>query len=315
MLQWGALFDTKGVPEDIRLEGYLSAINFTLDTEPLTFPLEADLRACAIDDYNLIILRSSPRRSSRTIAQIRKDRLDTICFQYILSGSAIGRTSSRSIESAPGTTLVLDLSQPFIMTDAEERTVLNLAVPRAQVALHVSDPAELHGLILTADQSQFLSPFLISLPARLNGLPVNASATIARILDGLVELTLTAFCDAGEPILASAPSKPSDRATALIDSRIASTELTPEWLASQLSISRSQLYAMFPESGGVARYIWRRRLERSRQALADPSDNRRIGVIAYACGFTSMSHFTRAFKDAFGSTPSVYRRSWQMSHA
>jgi len=263
MLQWGATFATKNVNEDSRLAGYMAATNFTLETVPLTSPLEADLRACSINDYNFIFLRASPRRSSRTLVQIRKDRLDWLCFQYIVSGRAVGRTGSRSIVSTPGTILVLDLSQPFVVDDVEERTVLNLAVPRAQVALHVSDPAALHGLSLTADQGQFLSAFLTALPSRLDSLPTSASAVITSILSGLIELTLTAACNDAEPILGNAPLKLCDRATALIDARIASSDLSPEWLASQLSISRSQLYALFPESGGIARFIWRRRLERS----------------------------------------------------
>lgn len=93
----------------------------------------------------------------------------------------------------------------------------------------------------------------------------------------------------------------------LIESRLASADLTPEWLMAKLNISRSDLYTLFEGQGGVARYMWRRRLEAIKAALLDPGDARRIGEIAYAHGFSSQAHFARAFQVAFGKTARATR--------
>jgi AraC-like DNA-binding protein len=60
--------------------------------------------------------------------------------------------------------------------------------------------------------------------------------------------------------------------------------------------------------GGVARYILHRRLQRAFHALANPANRRlRIAEVASRVGFASESHFSRAFRSAFGLTPSDIR--------
>jgi transcriptional regulator GlxA family with amidase domain len=45
--------------------------------------------------------------------------------------------------------------------------------------------------------------------------------------------------------------------------------------------------------------MWRRRLEKSRQYLADPlHSGARIAQIALSCGFADFGHFSRRYKEA-----------------
>ncbi|QZO02435.1 helix-turn-helix domain-containing protein [Chenggangzhangella methanolivorans] len=71
--------------------------------------------------------------------------------------------------------------------------------------------------------------------------------------------------------------------------------------------SRSALYRAFADFGGVARFIRTRRLARMRLLLGRTSDGRRIGQIAFDCGFVSESDASRTFREAFGVTPGEYR--------
>jgi AraC family transcriptional regulator, positive regulator of tynA and feaB len=51
-----------------------------------------------------------------------------------------------------------------------------------------------------------------------------------------------------------------------------------------------------------------RRLQHCRQALEDPSQlGRTVGDIAYSCGFSDLSHFTRRYKAQFGRSPGESR--------
>ena len=52
-------------------------------------------------------------------------------------------------------------------------------------------------------------------------------------------------------------------------------------------------------------YLRRCRLERALGLLRDP--RRSLSEIALACGFVDQSHFTHAFRDAFGRTPARFR--------
>ena len=58
------------------------------------------------------------------------------------------------------------------------------------------------------------------------------------------------------------------------------------------------------EGSSLERYILNRRLERCRRALEDPRHaHRTIGEIAFAWGFSDLSHFARRFKAKFGVSP------------
>jgi len=61
--------------------------------------------------------------------------------------------------------------------------------------------------------------------------------------------------------------------------------------------------------GGVAAFIKQRRLKRIHAILADPRDRRPIAEVAYQHGFTGGAHFSRAFRRAFGYSPSEAREA------
>jgi AraC-like DNA-binding protein len=62
------------------------------------------------------------------------------------------------------------------------------------------------------------------------------------------------------------------------------------------------------ENTSLARYIWRRRLERAAIDLRDPArESLGISAIAMAHGFNDLSHFSRAFRQRFEMSPRAYR--------
>jgi AraC-like DNA-binding protein len=78
-------------------------------------------------------------------------------------------------------------------------------------------------------------------------------------------------------------------------------------LAEQLGQSRRTLQRQFEDALGHSptEVLMTLRLERAKALLADPS--RSVGDVALACGFTSQSHFTTAFRTAFGLAPGRFR--------
>lgn len=96
-----------------------------------------------------------------------------------------------------------------------------------------------------------------------------------------------------------------------IEHNLASGSLTPLNTARALGISVRQLHLLFKPTGTTfARYVLARRLEQARlQLVAQPGRN--VLEIALACGIESSTVFYRAFRSAFGMTPTEYRRSAQ----
>ena len=87
-----------------------------------------------------------------------------------------------------------------------------------------------------------------------------------------------------------------------IERNIESQELSPQSICRHVGISRSQLYRLFVDAGGVANYIRLCRLMKARAELTSAS-RQRIANVAYKYGFTSHAHFSRVFKQYFGYTP------------
>ncbi len=85
-------------------------------------------------------------------------------------------------------------------------------------------------------------------------------------------------------------------------------DLGAEHLIDMFGLSRAALYWMFAPLGGVAQFIRNRRLRRAFSELATgETDQDRIDELARRIGFTSASVFSRAFKAAYGLSPSEVR--------
>ncbi len=97
------------------------------------------------------------------------------------------------------------------------------------------------------------------------------------------------------------------RARRVIDDRLTDRDLTSEALCAALGVSRSRLYRIFEPLGGVASYIRRQRLLRTRDALSDAADTRSISRIAEEWGFIDASAYSRTFRHEFGISPKEAR--------
>lgn len=89
----------------------------------------------------------------------------------------------------------------------------------------------------------------------------------------------------------------------LIHDRIGDTELSVETLATEVFLSRSQLYRKTKALTGLSvnAFIRKIRLEEAKKMLS--TGNRNISEICYAVGFSSPSYFSKCFKDHFGLLP------------
>lgn len=301
--------DTDSIDPARRIAAYIDGIDGILQTTFLSTPVRARLASCFLGPCHLIECHASPRRSERTAAAIARDRYDGICVQLAISGRSVGDASGRPVDSVPGTIMLLDFSQPFVMVDQEERDVINVAFPRAIFTRNIADVAALHGEVIDPARGALLAAHLTAMAPGLESMPVYAASVLADIVVDLLLIALDQDPAGNTASPADRRALLSMRARQVIDARLGSDSLTPEWLMAKLNISRSDLYGLFEGHGGVAKYIWRRRLEAARSALLDPYDTRRIGEIAFAHGFSSEAHFARAFKAAFETTAGTLRRN------
>lgn len=250
----------------------------------------------------------SPRITRRTKALCDRDRFDGIGVQWHRSGEWHGRVGDQSVVAKEGTVMLLDFSQPFSMTNASTRSFVMALLPRSLASRLAENPSTLHGRTLEAGDGAVMAGFLSGITANPQGLRADQGAALA---DTLIDLAALAFATDAEPEM-PAGSDPRqwvrDRVSRLINMQLRARDLTPEWIARKLSLSRTELYAAFP-GGGIASLIWERRLEAAHELLVDPHEQRSIAAIAQLFGFASDAHFSRAFKQRYGVAPGTTRKA------
>lgn len=97
-------------------------------------------------------------------------------------------------------------------------------------------------------------------------------------------------------------------ARAFVEDNLEWGDLTPLNTARAIGVSVRQLHLLFEPTGvSFSRYVLAQRLERARTELADPE--RTVLEVALSCGIESSAVFYRAFRQAYGVTPTEYRRS------
>ncbi|MEL7045357.1 MAG: AraC family transcriptional regulator [Pseudomonadota bacterium] len=79
-------------------------------------------------------------------------------------------------------------------------------------------------------------------------------------------------------------------------------------LAAEVVLSPSHFSRLFKETIGSSpmQFVMAYRIERAKEFLADRS--RTLVDVAHLCGFADQAHLSRAFKQAVGRSPNVYRR-------
>jgi len=92
-----------------------------------------------------------------------------------------------------------------------------------------------------------------------------------------------------------------------IENHYRDAELTNQVLADRVGISEIYLRQLFRKQMGTSpkQYIIGLRIEKAKQLLCESSDS--VTDISAECGFSSIYHFCRAFREAVSLTPTEYR--------
>jgi AraC-like DNA-binding protein len=131
-----------------------------------------------------------------------------------------------------------------------------------------------------------------------------------RIATSYLELVILSLADGyHEETSSSHGHKLFERCCRYIESVFRDETITPQSIADHLGVSLRHLQIRFASRGyTIMHYINQRRLEEGKNLLeCSRYKNHSISEIAYAVGYKSHAHFSRAFKDAFGCSPSVFR--------
>ena len=211
-------------------------------------------------------------------------------------------------------------------------------------AIQIMPAGEVHDGVANADESYTLQTFRLS-PALLNGIgeeitgkhyfPSQAAAVLqdSRLADQLLNMHATLRQGQGmnDPImnetcvlellesLFARLKQPSPQTIAgalssqqlrlvreFVEAHLAD-KIVLEDLSLLVGLARFRFLKLFKRAVGMTPHAWllRMRLEKA-VALINANRNMPITEIAHAVGFFDQSHFTRAFREAYGVTPARF---------
>lgn len=256
---------------------------------------------------------SSPVAVQRTRRHLQRDGVDHATVFVFLRGRGSLDQGGRMLDAiAPGEVVFQDAGRPFTVAGTENYRELRLFVPRAAF-LRVGRIEALAGLRIPADGplAPLFTRYLADYAAALPTLSADDASVgldgVLHLLSGLVGRTLSLQGDDGERL---APDSLLGLASPLIAAGIGDPALDAAALARALGVSRTRLYKAFAARGGVAAAIRDARLDRARLQILSPAyRHMKLDAVAFACGFTDYSSFSRAFRARFGESPRALRPS------
>ncbi|WOX24975.1 helix-turn-helix domain-containing protein [Streptomyces solicathayae] len=283
-----------------------------------------DAFRASITDLDLGVVRltavaCSPVDSRRTATHVRRGDPEHVQLALLTQGALV--ISQRGNESAVTGGLVLtDTSRPSegACTGGRIESVL-LRIPRQDLTLSADRVDKLLAQNLAADAGSgaVLADFLKSLVT--HGPHCRPEELCAM---GTVALDLaTAFLARrlGDPGLAPVEARAREtlhRIHRFVENNLGDPGLTPQLIADRHNMSLRRLHALFGDQPlTVSAHIRHSRLEHARidLASADPR-SRSVQTIAARWGFSSATGFSRAFRAAYGITPSEHRANSRATH-
>lgn len=246
--------------------------------------------------------------TERHIAAAREE----FCFLLVQQH---GRTRifqhGADIVLGPGDCTLVDSLRPVEFRYDGGVNQLSLHLPRTQLVQRLGLRDVPCGQVLDGGSGNgaLLSAYARTLFAEASAL----AAEQAVYKESLIDLLAAAFAGVEAADDGDGP-RPSNiqcrRIMAYLEQNLQDPDLSPRRAAADLGLSIRHLHRLFSETGqSVGDWIWRRRLERAARDLADPRlRGRSILDIAFDWGFNDGSHFSRAFRAAYGLSPREHRR-------
>lgn len=261
------------------------------------------------DHFMLTHFCASSANYERNNARVGRDGVDMVMLQLYLQGPCHFKSEGREGQSQVGDIMVMDMSRPLdTWHDFQEN--LTLCFPRAVLQNALPRLDDVHCTVLEggSPMTTILRSHMESLYAQVGEM---SQAQGAALTPPTVELAAAAVRAAlGDGVDDSAPLRRAmrGRADRAIQELLDDPELTPDRIALAVPCSRSRLYALYSEEGGVMNYVLKQRLRQVLKDLGSPHNRTRtISAIAADWGFVNTASFNRAFKAEFGITPSAAR--------
>jgi AraC-like DNA-binding protein len=301
-------FDESSIPGEHHFEVFHDSTAPLFDTAPLTD--ETTFRCTAtdylVDDLVVSRLRYDAQALRRPYPRVSSGESDWITLQVYTHGGLRGHVGEESALELDATRVgIVDLSHMFAAWSAPS-DVIWVGFPRHRLEC-APELAASPGAPTWARSSARGRALAARVADLWRSLPEARAEEAPDLADGITE-TVNRILRPGDLALADHDLRLAMRDH--IAANLDDLDLDVDTLRAVFHCSRSSIYRVFEEDGGVARHIREQRLLRCFDELARPAKlPRRVSHVATRWGFENPSHFHRLFTQRFGLAPSALNTS------
>lgn len=298
-------FSSDGLSQDEAFRRYAGLYGIGTDVSRGGGPFRAQVRAWRLQGLIIYDRDLSGVIHSRT-QRIAGDGFDHFVFSLVLKGRVTGSAASGFEMAEAGDIFIADTLRAT-RTEAHDARMITVSLARPVVEAALGSTTGLHGRLLRPPQNLMLADYLVSLTRRADDLDDSALPGLSRALIEILGSIPSARVRPASELHRLAFSR-RELVEQHIDAHLADPQLSVEGISAATGISRSTLYRLFDQRGGIGRLIQRRRLAALRSAL-DDRDPATPEALAQRFGFGGPDRMERLFRQDFGQGVADYRRA------
>jgi AraC-like DNA-binding protein len=268
------------------------------------------MRARVLDRMSIVEVTATSHEVHRTPALIAQAHERYFKLNLQLEGTGLLIQDNREAVLQPGDLAIYDTNRPYTLAFEEQTRIMVLMFPCDALSLPTDYVGQLAAVRMgSGGLSGIVGQFIRELSVNLDVLNGPSGARLATNALDLVSTMLHAEMDI-TPDRMKPQALLAVSVREYIEANLSDPLLSPASIAAAHFISTRHLHNVFHESGTtVAGWIRTQRLEGARRELRDPLHaGKPVGAVAARWGFLDAAHFSRTFRDAFGVSPSQWRR-------
>lgn len=283
-----------------------SVFDVAIDEEHDGF--EAESRVWSLDGFGISLVDAPSLRALRTKALVRRNPVD----HWVIT---LGQNPTKG--QGGDVTLDIPARVPFVVSlgrelvsDRARDTRLQLYLPRDTFSELAPALDAMQGQALDTPLGKLLGDYIGLLQRSLPELAPEDLPRLTHAMRSMVLACLAPSADHAARAASLIDLSRREKVRRAVERHLHAASLGPDTLCREIGMSRTQLYRLLHDDGGVARYIQRRRLLQAYADLSNPANALSITEIAERLCFPDASSFSRAFKHEFGMTPRDVRAAW-----
>lgn len=308
---------TASVPVRERLAYYLDmicAVYARLDCARLADQgVFGEIEFSRLGSLDLTQVGSNVRHLRRAPELIRSDARDALLVHIQRRGRGLVQQDGRDAHLLPGDFALYDTTRPYDLRFQDpHHEVIVLRLPRAQLEPHVANLHELTATTVPGSGAagHLLLTMIETLQRNVDRLHPSSALGVAEGVTSIIAAGLRSLPGANTRRPTNLSAFHVARVKAYVMQSLRDPELSIASIAAAMKLSPDHLSRLFRDQPApLSRFIWQQRLDACRRELSDPRlAQRSVSEIAFSWGFNDATHFSRAFRDQFGTTPRAWRQ-------